>query len=102
MKVKLIIATPIILSSCAWLSGPDGLYPDTKYDFLQEEIEEQILMQGCQNHQLGLKIDTSYLQLLDQQVLLMRNQDKLFYYYHSLLINLCNLYMWTWFGFCKI
>ena len=44
MKVKLIIATPIILSSCAWLSGPDGLYPDTKYDFLQEEIEEQILM----------------------------------------------------------
>ena len=44
MKFKLIIATPIILSSCAWLSGPDGLYPDTKYDFLQEEIEEQILM----------------------------------------------------------
>ena len=42
MKIKLIIATPIILSSCAWLSGPDGLYPDTKYDFLQEEIEEQI------------------------------------------------------------
>ena len=42
MKIKLIIATPIILSSCAWFSGPDGLYPDTKYDFLQEEIEEQI------------------------------------------------------------
>jgi len=42
MKIKLIIATPILLSSCAWLSGPDGLYPDTKYDFLQEEIEEEI------------------------------------------------------------
>ena len=42
MKIKLIIATPILLSSCAWLSGPDGLYPDTKYDFLQEEVEEEI------------------------------------------------------------
>ena len=44
MNVKLIIASPIILSSCAWLSGPDGLYPDTKYDFIQEEIEEQIII----------------------------------------------------------
>jgi len=44
MKIKLIIATPILLSSCAWLSGPDGLYPDTKYDFLQEEVEEEILV----------------------------------------------------------
>ena len=42
MKIKLIIATSILLSSCAWLSGPDGLYPDTKYDFLQEEVEEEI------------------------------------------------------------
>jgi len=42
MKIKLIIATPILLSSCAWLSGPDGLYPDTKYDFLQEKVEEEI------------------------------------------------------------
>lgn len=42
MKIKLIIAAPILLSSCAWLSGPDGLYPDTKYDFLQEEVEEEI------------------------------------------------------------
>ena len=44
MNVKLIIASLIILSSCAWLSGPDGLYPDTKYDFIQEEIEEQIII----------------------------------------------------------
>lgn len=44
MKIKLIIATPILLSSCAWLSGPDGLYPDTKYDFLQEEVEEEIVV----------------------------------------------------------
>ena len=44
MKIKLIIATPILLSSCAWLSGPDGLYPDTKYDFLQEKVEEEIVV----------------------------------------------------------
>ena len=44
MNVKLIIASLIILSSCAWLSGPDGLYPDTKYDFIQEQIEEQIII----------------------------------------------------------
>ena len=44
MKIKLIIAMPILLSSCAWLSGPDGLYPDTKYDFLQEEVEEEIVV----------------------------------------------------------
>ena len=32
------------LSSCSTISGPDGYFPDTKYDFLEEEIEENIAL----------------------------------------------------------
>ena len=41
----LFIAT-LISSSCSTLSGPDGYFPDTKYDFLEEEIEDNIALPG--------------------------------------------------------
>ena len=32
----------LMISSCSMLGGPDGYFPDKKYDFLKEEIEETI------------------------------------------------------------
>ena len=28
----------LLLSSCSYISGPEGLFPDTKHDFFQEEV----------------------------------------------------------------
>lgn len=33
-----------IISSCAWLTGPDGIYPDTKEDFFDEVSEENLIL----------------------------------------------------------
>ena len=32
----------LMISSCSMLGGPDGYFPDKKYDFLKEAIEETI------------------------------------------------------------
>ena len=32
-----------LLSSCASLTGPEGAFPDTKYDFLDEELSEDVV-----------------------------------------------------------
>ena len=32
-----------LVSSCASLTGPEGAFPDTKYDFLDEELSEDIV-----------------------------------------------------------
>lgn len=34
------------LSACSIISGPDGYFPDKKYDFLDEQIEEDIALPG--------------------------------------------------------
>ena len=33
----------LLLSSCASLTGPEGAFPDTKYDFLDEELSEDVV-----------------------------------------------------------
>ena len=33
----------LILSSCASLTGPEGAFPDTKYDFLDDELSEDVV-----------------------------------------------------------
>ena len=35
-----------VISSCSIMRGPDGFFPDTKYDFLEEEVEEDIALPG--------------------------------------------------------
>ena len=30
--------TVTFISSCSYLTGPEGLFPETKYDFLEEEV----------------------------------------------------------------
>jgi uncharacterized lipoprotein len=32
----------LLLSSCSYISGPEGLFPDTKHDFFQEEVSPEL------------------------------------------------------------
>ena len=36
------LCLPILLSSCSYISGPEGLFPDTKHDFFQEEVSPEL------------------------------------------------------------
>tara|TARA_X000000368_G_scaffold74668_1_gene55099 strand:- start:30 stop:1016 length:987 start_codon:yes stop_codon:yes gene_type:complete len=42
----LLFFMTLSLISCSTISGPNGYFPDTKYDFLDEEIEEDIALPG--------------------------------------------------------
>ena len=33
----------LLVSSCASLTGPEGAFPDTKYDFLDEELSDDVV-----------------------------------------------------------
>ena len=35
-----------LMTGCSSLTGPEGAFPDTRYDFLDEEIEEDIALPG--------------------------------------------------------
>ncbi len=37
------IVLVFLLSSCASLTGPEGAFPDTRYDFLDEELSEDVV-----------------------------------------------------------
>ena len=37
------IVLVLLVSSCASLTGPEGAFPDTKYDFLDEELSEDVV-----------------------------------------------------------
>ena len=41
-----IFLITFFLSACSVISGPDGYFPDKKYDFLDEQIEEDIALPG--------------------------------------------------------
>ena len=42
MKKIIFISITLFISSCSYFSGPDGIFPPTKDDFLKEKIEENI------------------------------------------------------------
>ena len=43
MKLLLTLLTlTFFLASCSIIGGPNGYFPEKKYDFLEEEIEENI------------------------------------------------------------
>ena len=44
IRLILIFMFVILNSSCSSISGPDGYFPSTRYDFLYEEIEKDILL----------------------------------------------------------
>ena len=44
MKKLLVINLLILTTSCSYISGPEGLFPPTKNEFLKEKVEEDILL----------------------------------------------------------
>ena len=44
IKKLFIINVFLITSSCSYISGPEGYFPTTKYDFLKEEVEKNITL----------------------------------------------------------
>jgi len=42
MKKIIFISITLFISSCSYFSGPEGIFPPTKDDFLKEKIEENI------------------------------------------------------------
>ena len=44
MKKLLVINLLILITSCSYISGPEGLFPPTKNAFLEEKVEEDILL----------------------------------------------------------
>ena len=44
IKKLLTISLVLILSSCSYISGPEGFFPTTKYDFLSESVEKEIIL----------------------------------------------------------
>lgn len=43
MKKLNYLFLALLITSCASLTGPDGAFPDTKYDFLDDELSEDII-----------------------------------------------------------
>ena len=42
-KKIFIISLTVITSSCSYITGPEGYFPPTKYDFIEEKIEKFLL-----------------------------------------------------------
>ena len=41
---KRILTISLLLTSCSYISGPEGLFPPTKDKFLEEKVEENIML----------------------------------------------------------
>ena len=41
-KFYLLIPVMFVMYSCSTIGGPDGYFPTKKYDFIEEEIEQDI------------------------------------------------------------
>ena len=39
---KILIINLLIITSCSYISGPEGLFPPTKDEFLKEDVEDDI------------------------------------------------------------
>ena len=42
MKKIILISMTLFISSCSYFSGPEGIFPPTKDDFLKEKVEDDI------------------------------------------------------------
>jgi outer membrane protein assembly factor BamC len=42
MKIRILTTTILVLTSCSYISGPEGLFPPTKDEFLKEKVEADI------------------------------------------------------------
>jgi outer membrane protein assembly factor BamC len=42
MKIRILQVSILLLTSCSYISGPEGLFPPTKDEFLKEKVEADI------------------------------------------------------------
>ena len=42
MKIRILTISLLFLTSCSYISGPEGFFPPTKDDFLEEKVEADI------------------------------------------------------------
>ncbi|MDA8604689.1 outer membrane protein assembly factor BamC [Gammaproteobacteria bacterium] len=42
MKIRILTVSLLFLTSCSYISGPEGLFPPTRDDFLKERIDQDI------------------------------------------------------------
>ena len=69
IKYFLILVTMIFISSCSLFGGSEGYFPDKKYDFLDEEIEEDISLPGSlSNPDTENHYPVSDLEIIDDQL----------------------------------
>ena len=69
IKYFLILVTMILISSCSLFGGSEGYFPDKKYDFLDEEIEEDISLPGSlSNPDTENHYPVSDLEIIDDQL----------------------------------
>ena len=68
---KILIINLLIITSCSYISGPEGLFPPTKDEFLKEDVEDDINLPenlkiiAIENH---YPVITSNIRLLNQDV----------------------------------
>jgi outer membrane protein assembly factor BamC len=44
MIIRILTISVLLLTSCSYISGPEGLFPPTKDKFLEEKVEENIML----------------------------------------------------------
>ena len=87
MKIRILTISLLFLTSCSYISGPEGLFPPTKDDFLEEKVEQDIQLPAdldlfvVENH---YPVNESKNYLITK---MSRSQDK--YFLHQE-IALCN------------
>jgi outer membrane protein assembly factor BamC len=56
------ICLPLLFSSCSYISGPEGLFPDTKHDFFKDEVAPELKLP---NANLEISKDDHYPPILE-------------------------------------
>ena len=52
----------ICINSCSYISGPEGMFPETKYKFFEEEIKADLALE---DDELNIIIDDHYPPIID-------------------------------------
>ncbi|MFQ3339854.1 MAG: outer membrane protein assembly factor BamC [Gammaproteobacteria bacterium] len=57
IKKLTLLSTIFFISSCSYISGPEGMFPSTEYDFLSEDVEDSI---SIPNGMDSVKLENHY------------------------------------------
>ena len=70
MMIRMLQISILLLTSCSYISGPEGLFPPTKDEFLKEKVEADIQLPL----DLDFVVENHY--PVDNSQELLDNQDK--------------------------